>query len=297
MQEALVQAARFGISSEAPDTMAGLFQVWLDVRLEEVDPYLAATTDLLATVFLVACGHLSDAFELSRAAVTALAAAAAAPPADADASAATDTYKVLLVYAAELCIAVLAALWHASPEETEESNSAAGELVAQAWALLKTVAEGLQGTHVCSEGPAAEAAQAWGRCAWVRLAEHLFASLRPSATADSGEGSLGHETAVFQAASGALEASTAHVVGHGTCAVLAARILSAAADTASPAAVFGTAQVARVMDAITQSDTGARELLLGLTAHALPTVLPAVLQHRPQGKGESQTRQAPAQPA
>eukprot|EP00892_Ulva_mutabilis_P005816 jgi/Ulvmu1/3606/UM017_0018.1 len=300
IMEGLVQAGRFGISSEAPPDMAGLFRVWLDVRLHEVDPDLAATTDLLATVFLVACGQLEDAFTLSRAAVTALAAATAAAAAPhaaaaADVAAATDTRKVLLVFAAELSIAVLAERWRpACDADTAAAHSATAEMLMLGGQVLETVAIGLQVAQATGEAPgegtaAGEEAQAWGRCAWVRLAEHMFKSLRQCAAeppADGGDAVAVQEAAAIRAGSQALSASSMYVVGQGTCAMLMARIFAGVADAASPEAAFSDPSVRCVVETVAVSNAGVREMLFGLTAHALPAVLPSLLQHWPHESGQ-----------
>lgn len=277
-----MQSCRFGISSDAPDDMAGLFRVWLDVRFAETDVNLAATMDMLATVLLVACGRLGEASALCRAAVTRLAAAAQAPDMEegtADRSAAADTHKVLMVLAAELFLAVLAARRNSAPEGAEGAETAA--LKQEAGLLLLTVAQGLEVASVgveapLAETPAATEARAWGHCAWVLLSKRLFPSLRlwgEGGCEGGAAASSDEEAEAFWAADAALEVSAADAAGHGTCAVLVARTLAAAVDAVALEGVFGNEQVQGVIEVMVKFDAGIREVLYGSSARTLPTVL------------------------
>lgn len=282
MQEACVAASKFGFTENDEQDMAGLLTVWLHVRGTGYgtgdDLRWQAAADLLAAALLAVCGCLAEAFALSRAAVTALAAAAARPGA-------SDLLKVLLLYAAEMCATVVAARWHAagcaSGEEGGDMESITEGMAQDAKQLLLTVARGLTITHSGGDPPdartvSAEEAHAWGHSSWVRLVQHLGACLLPADAAESADGageSADRSVAVAAAVCTTLEASTVNVAGRGSCAMLVARTLAAAADVASVQTVFEDEQVQAVLEQVMESDAGVREMLHGLTPCALPAVV------------------------
>lgn len=284
MQEACVAASKFGFTENEEQDMAGALTMWLHVRGTGYgtgdDLMWQATTDLLAAALLVVCSRLADAFALSRAAVTALAAAAARPGAP-------EMPKVLLPYAAEMCAAVVAARWHAagcgSGGEGDGMEGTREEMAQDARQLLLTVARGLNITHSGGDPPdartaSAEEVHALGHRAWLRLVQHLGACLLPHGTADGDAGGgdgADRSGAAAAAVSTTLEASMVNIAGRGSCAMLVAWTLAAAADVASVQSVFEYEHVQAVLQEVMVSDAGVREMLHGLTPRALPAIVMA----------------------